>query len=179
MNSLTRKQAQGSYSMLTNISLNMLVVLVFLAFPSLIMANTPIDIQKSQIEWLGKKVTGQHDGTLKLESGQVEIQDDDFFGVDKYPRAVFEISKAMPLKKVTAEAPNYEISGDLTIKGITHVVQFQARVDIQKQQSRARGDIIVDRTLYGIKYKSGKFFEDIGDRAIYDDFTISFDVMTQ
>jgi len=177
-------------------------------------AGTSIDVDNSQIEWLGKKVTGQHNGSLNLKNGEVYIEkgaltggrfvfdmtsikvldikdpkwnsklekhlkNDDFFATDKHPKAVFEFKEATPLKNANAEAPNYAIAGDLTIKGITHVVKFQARVDIDKKQSRAQGEIIVDRTLYGIKYKSGKFFEDIGDRAIYDDFQITFNVVTQ
>lgn len=112
----------------------------------------------------------------KLEN---HLKNEDFFAVDEFPEAVFEISQVKPLETLEADARNYDVKGDLTIKGITHVVRFQAQVDIRKKQSRARGEIIVDRTLYGIKYKSGKFFEDIGDRAIYDDFSISFDLVTQ
>lgn len=190
------------------------VIFLSLMLSQTAIAGTSIDVDKSQVEWLGKKVTGQHNGSLSLMSGEVDfekgvltggrlvfdmtsikvldikdpkwntklekhLKNDDFFATDRHPKAVFEISEAIPLKNAETEAPNYAIAGDLTIKGITHVVKFQARVDIETKQSRAKGEIIVDRTLYGIKYKSGKFFEDIGDRAIYDDFQITFDVVTQ
>lgn len=111
----------------------------------------------------------------KLEN---HLKNADFFAVNEFPEAVLEISQVRPLEQPESGAINYDITGDLTIKGITHVVNFQAQVDIKESRSRARGEIIVDRTLYGIKYKSGKFFEDIGDRAIYDDFNITFDVVT-
>ncbi|MCF7827163.1 MAG: YceI family protein [Candidatus Marinimicrobia bacterium] len=179
-----------------------------------IKANTPIDVNKSSVEWLAKKVTGQHNGSLMLKEASVDIQkqtlvggrfvfdmstikvldieegkwntklldhlkSDDFFSVDKFPLAVFEISSATALKNPKPGAANYDIKGDLTIKGITHAVSFQARVDIQANQSMASGEIIVDRTLYDIRYRSGKFFEELGDKTIYDDFTISFDVITK
>jgi len=177
-------------------------------------ANTPIDVNKSSVEWLAKKVTGQHNGSLQIKEAFVDIQkqtlvggrfvfdmssikvldleegkwntklldhlqSDDFFSVDKYPLAVLEISSATALKNPKPGAVNYDIKGDLTIKGITHTVSFQARVDIQANQSMASGEIIVDRTLYDIRYKSGKFFEGLGDKTIYDDFTISFKVLTK
>jgi len=190
------------------------LLLLVLSFNTHGQAATPIDLTKSQVEWLGKKVTGQHNGTLELKDGQVDIQkdmlkggrfvfdmtsikvldlkeekwrtklenhlkNDDFFAADKFPEAIFEISKATRIKNVAPEAPNYRITGDLAIKGITHVVEFDARVDIGPKTSRAQGEIIVDRTRYGISYKSGKFFENIGNQAIYDDFTVSFDVVTR
>jgi len=41
------------------------------------------------------------------------------------------------------------------------------------------GSVDIDRTLYNIQYKSGKFFDDLGDHLIYDDFTIQFRVQTK
>ncbi len=107
------------------------------------------------------------------------LKDEDFFGVSNYPYSVFEITSAHPIKKAGDDAENYDLSGELTIKGITHTVSFKARVDIKSRHSKASGMILVDRTRYGIKYKSGKFFEGLGDRAIYDDFAISFEVVTK
>jgi len=178
------------------------------------LASTPIDLNKSQVEWLGKKITGQHNGNLQLEKGVVEIdngtltggrfvfdmksikvldiedskwnkklekhlKNDDFFGVKQYPFAVFEITSVVPLKKAGPDDENYELKGELTIKGITHTVGFMSRVDVKSKHSSASGTIIVDRTLYGIRYKSGKFFDGLGDKAIYDDFAISFEVVTK
>jgi len=171
---------------------------------------TPIDINKSTIEWFGTKVAGQHNGALSLKDGSVNIErgtftggrfvfdmssikvldikdekwnlklenhlkSEDFFGVEKHPLAVFEIISATPQKG----SDSYEIKGDLIIKGITHVVTFIAQVDINDSGSHARGKITVDRTLYDIRYKSGKFFENLGDKTIHDEFIITFDVVTQ
>lgn len=35
----------------------------------------------------------------------------------------------------------------------------------------------VDRTKYDIKFKSGSFFENLGDKAIYDDFRIGVNLV--
>ncbi len=177
-------------------------------------ANTAIDVSQSRVEWLGKKVTGQHNGILQLKEASIDIQkqvlvggrfvfdmtsikvldikdpkwnnklekhlkSDDFFAVDTFPSAVFEISSSLSLRNTEPGEDNYEIKGDLTIKGITHVVSFKAQVDIQREKSSASGMIIVDRTLYDIRYKSGKFFENLEDKAIYDDFEITFHVVTK
>jgi len=192
---------------------HMNIILTFLMFVLMIqnvIAATPIDINKSTVEWLGTKVTGQHNGTLSLKEGSVNsergafkggrfvfdmnsikvldiddekwnlklenhLKSEDFFGVEKHPLAVFEIISATPQKG----SNNYEIKGDLAIKGITHVVTFNAQVDIHGSASHAWGKITVDRTLYDIRYKSGKFFENLGDKTIYDDFIITFNVVTQ
>lgn len=190
------------------------ILISTLLISQIALAATSLDVHKSQVEWLGEKVTGQHSGDIKLKKGEVDIEDgqlnggsfvfdmksirvldikdqkwnkkleahlkdDDFFGVSSYPYSVFEITSAQPLKKVGDMAENYDIKGELTIKGITHAVSFKARVDIKPRFSKASGTIMVDRTRYGIKYKSGKFFEGLGDRAIYDDFAISFEVVTK
>ena len=112
----------------------------------------------------------------KLEK---HLKDEDFFGVDNYPVAIFECTSPEPLKGEKKGEPNYRFNGDLTIKGITHALAFDAVVDIKKTKARASGKITVDRTKYGIRYKSGKFFEGLGDKAIHDEFVISFDVITK
>ena len=107
------------------------------------------------------------------------LKNDDFFGVHNYPKGVFEFSVASPIKDAQDEAPNYHFKGDLTLKGITHALEFDARVDLKKRGASASGQIIVDRTKYNIRYKSNKFFDGLGDRAIYDEFIITFQVVTK
>jgi len=111
----------------------------------------------------------------KLEK---HLKAEDFFGVNNYPKAVFEFAEATPIKGAGADEPNYHFKGDLTLKSITHALAFDARVDINKQGASASGQIIVDRTKYDIRYKSNKFFDGLGDRAIYDEFSITFHVIT-
>ncbi len=158
-----------------------------------------IDASKSKLTWVGKKVTGQHDGTVALQSGNLIFKDqkltggtftvnlksiavadlkagegkekleghlksDDFFAVDKNPTAV------MVFKNVAAKSTNvYTVTADLTIKGITKPVTF----DLAVKGNTATSNFKIDRTKYDIKYGSGSFFDNLGDKAIYDDFEVT------
>lgn len=156
-----------------------------------------VDASKSVVKWNAKKVTGEHSGTVALKSGSLmvdggkvtggsfeidmnsikcedltdpgyngkligHLKSDDFFSVAKHPVVSFKITKV--------EANN--ITGDLTIKGITNSVTFPATVKASKDGATASAKIVLDRTKWDIRYGSKKFFESIGDKAIYDDFTI-------
>lgn len=95
------------------------------------------------------------------------LKSDDFFSVEKYPTARFVIKSAIP----TGDG-NYDVTGKLTIKGITNEVKFPAQVRTDSNKLTATAKVTVDRTKYDIRYRSKNFFENIGDKAIYDDFTL-------
>ena len=163
-----------------------------------------VDIHKSTVKWKGSKITEGHEGFIQIQRGVLMInhgtlvggeisfnmksitnsdiesekykamleghlKSDDFFDVDKYPSSTISITKAT--KK---EENNYSIVADLTIKGITHSITFDAKVNIQKIDFSAKAKISIDRTKWDIKYKSGNFFKDLGDKAILDE--IEFDI---
>jgi polyisoprenoid-binding protein YceI len=97
------------------------------------------------------------------------LKSDDFFSVAKFPLASLEV------KSVTAKSGNlYHFTADLTIKGITAPIEFDAEVNMTSDQVTATGTMVVNRTKYDIKYRSGSFFSDLGDKMIYDDFTLKF-----
>lgn len=158
----------------------------------------------STLEWQAKKVTGQHVGTIAFGDGTLNVghknitggklavdmntivdtdltdngykqklighlKSDDFFGVAKFPQATLEVKKVEPKSDHL-----YHFTADLTIKGITAPVEFDAEVNDLSGQITATGSMTVNRTKYGIKYGSGSFFEGLGDKMIYDDFTLKF-----
>ncbi len=159
-----------------------------------------VDVTKSSITWLGKKFTGSHNGTINLTSGSLNfngkiltaggfvadmtsikdadksaslekhLKADDFFGVVAFPAANFKIKKV-----VAGNGNNVNITGDLTIKGVTNSLTFPASVtwNADKTITATASKIMVDRTKYGIKYKSKSIFSDIGDNFIYDDFELN------
>lgn len=166
-----------------------------------------VEKSKSTVNWNGKKVTGEHYGTVDLKSGKIEFNDneiisgiielqmntivnqdienessnaklvahlksDDFFSVENHPVSIFVLKNAKH-----KSGNDYSFTGDLTIKGITHPVTFDAEIDVTDSQLKAKGEIEVDRTLYDIKFRSGKYFPDVGDRLIYDTFTLNFDLV--
>lgn len=164
------------------------------------------DASKSIIKWNAKKVTASHHGTVAVKSASMTIDGDvlkggeividmptlvnedqtgeskstlethlksgDFFDVAKYPEAKFVIKSATQKNK-----HQYELAGDLTIKGITKPLTAVAIVVPNGDNGvNVSGGFAVDRTQYGIKYGSGQFFKDLGDKMIDDTFIISFDL---
>ncbi len=175
------------------------IALAFVAFATLsVSAQTKkIDASKSTIEWVGKKVTGQHNGTVNFKDGAVVLKKNKLVGgtftVDMTSINATDLSgeyqgklnghlkaddffgtakfptATLVIKKIGAKAGNvYNATADLTIKGITNPVTF----DITLNGNTATTTFNVDRTKYDIKYGSKSFFESIGDKAISDEFEL-------
>ncbi len=157
--------------------------------------NFKTNTNKSLISWTGRKITGRHTGTIHIADGSFDIDTrtimvtdiedaatraqfaghlfaDDFFAVDKFPTANFTIVNATPLA-----ANKFRIDGQLTIKGITHSLSFEATVYLQGNTVAATGEIVVDRTKYGMKFGSGNFFTGLGDSLIYNEFILDLDLV--
>jgi len=173
-----------------------------------------LDTTLSTVNWLGKKVTGEHDGTIKISKGEINIdkgnvvggsfeinmnsivcrdlddeewnaklikhlKSDDFFSVEKFPTAKFEITKIEPLDDVASLNYNKTVNGNLTIKGITKGISFPASIKIENGVMNSYADFDIDRTQWDIKYGSGKFFENLGDKMINDKFNIKFKIVAK
>jgi polyisoprenoid-binding protein YceI len=171
--------------------------------------NFKIVNAQSSVNWIGKKVTGAHDGTIgikegnftfnngKLTGGNVIIDttsiiildvtdpatnaqfaghlaSDDFFSIEKFPTASLEITKA-----TEQTANNYLVEGNLTIKGITHPITFNLDLNISNTTLKAAGKIIIDRTKYEMKFRSGNFFTNLGDTLIYNEFELNVNVIAE
>ncbi len=74
---------------------------------------------------------------------------------------------------------NVKIGGKLTIKGISKDISFPAKVSIADNYVNAEADFNIDRTLWDIKFRSGKFYENLGDNLINDDFNIKFNIVAK
>ena len=160
--------------------------------------NFKIVSAKSNIDWVGKKVTGAHNGTIEVKNGELILNDgklnggkvivdtrsikilditdpatneqfaghlasDDFFSIQKYPEAILEI----------ISVSGNHVEGNLTIKGITHPVGFDIVISINDDLLTATGKVVIDRTKYEMKFRSGNFFKDLGDTLIYNDFELN------
>lgn len=156
-----------------------------------------VDTKESKIHWLAKKVTGQHEGTIAISSGSLitsgakvtggsfvidmksivctditdaeynkkfigHITTGDFFEVEKFPTTTFKITKVA----------GSNITGDLTLHGVTKSITFPAKITVAGGKTTATASIPVDRTEFNVRYGSKKFFESIGDKAIDDIFTL-------
>ncbi len=193
---------------LRNLFLTTLVALVTFAFTFKAVEYT-VDKNQSTITWTGKKVTGEHTGSIALANGKFlsdgkkvvggtftidmtsmtnkDIEDqtykqklidhlksDDFFSTQKYPTAKLELTSLTQTSK-----EQYEVKGNLTIKGITKSIQFPATIQVQGNQIAAKATIPVDRTQYDIKYGSGSFFDNLGDKAIDNVFTLDVQLVAK
>jgi polyisoprenoid-binding protein YceI len=158
---------------------------------------------ESSIDWVGRKVTGAHYGTIAIKGGtltfnndhlsggqfvidipSIKILDiadpvtnaqfaghlasDDFFNTEQYPEATFDIRQAEPFGDGF-----YHLDGDLTIKGTTHPIRFDAQVNRSGHSVTANGKITVDRTKFGMRFRSGNFFQNLGDNLIYNNFDLN------
>jgi len=138
-----------------------------------------ISTTESKVEWFAEKVTGKHNGVVagkykaKLEK---HLKSDDFFSVEKHNDAVFKITSITPIKGAAKDANNFTINGKLTIKGITNDISFPAMINFEGTGMTAKGEMVVDRSKYNVRYGSPSFFDDIGDNAIYDEFKLNFNL---
>ncbi|MBD2722476.1 YceI family protein [Hymenobacter armeniacus] len=107
------------------------------------------------------------------------MSSDDFFGVATYPTSTFKIVSVAPIKGAAKDADNATITGDMTIKGVTQRISFPAKVGVKDGVAAATGKVTIDRTKFGLKYGSKSFFESIGDKAIYDTFDLTFNVIAK
>lgn len=173
-----------------------------------------LDTKASTLNWTGKKVTGEHTGTIDIKSGEVTLENgtvtggqfsidmnsikdndltdaaynkklithlksDDFFDAQKFPTADFKITSVKALTGAAAGKPNFEITGDLSIKGKSNSVTFPAMITSIAGKTQATGHVVIDRTKWMIKYGSGKFFSGLGDHLIYDEFALDLNLTAQ
>jgi polyisoprenoid-binding protein YceI len=182
------------------------ILVAGLAFAGSKATSMKLNAAKSSVKWEGKKVTGSHNGMIKVSNGTLSFTDgklsggdvtidmtsivcedikdaeynkkfighmasEDFFNIEKHKTATLKI------KSVTMKGNTAEIKGMLTIKGITKEVSFNAETKNNGGNFEAMGKITIDRTDFDIRYGSKKFFESIGDKMIYDEFTLDFNVV--
>ncbi len=104
------------------------------------------------------------------------LKSEDFFDAAKYPKSKFVITSIVPLKAVE-EGATHKVSGNLTIKDKTNPISFDATLIVQSNKITCVGSAVVDRSKFDVRYGSKTFFEDIGDKVIYDEFTIKFNLI--
>lgn len=165
-----------------------------------------VDTTASVISWKGSKIGGAHNGTLYLKSGSLEfakgelsggkfeidmttinttdltggkkrkldghLKSKDFFSVNSFPSATLEITNVAKGSSKGA----YDITADLSIKGISAQIQFAANVEHHGDTATAKADIVFDRAKYDVKYKSGSFFSNLGNKLIHDDVEVGVEL---
>lgn len=177
---------------------NLILSLLILLSTGVIAQTFNLKPNQVKLKWTAKKVGGSHYGYIKLKEGLLvldnhqiksgiftfdmksiknadieskkykkkligHLRSDDFFSVEKFPTATLNITESTPFENNEAL-----VKGDLTIKGITHPIEFKAKYIDHKMNAK----ITIDRSKYNVKYGSKSFFKNLGDKLIYDDFTM-------
>jgi polyisoprenoid-binding protein YceI len=176
-----------------------LITVLFLVLLNSVFAQEIIlDEKNSSIKWTGKEITSKtHYGSLKFKEGKIRmkgekilsgtfivdmrsincqdlsgksknyleshLKSEEFFGVEDYPEASLSIRTS----KLKSDG-NHVVEGDIKIKGITEAISFN--ISIQNKEGKAK--LIFDRTKHNVTYRSGNFFQNLGDKLIYDDIEI-------
>lgn len=104
------------------------------------------------------------------------LKSEDFFNVAKFPTSKLELTSVEPISGAASDAPNYNVKANLTIRDVTKGITFPASLNITDNSLTGSGTFDVDRTEFGLKYGSGKFFEGLGDKMIKDNFTMKFNI---
>jgi polyisoprenoid-binding protein YceI len=167
-------------------------------------ASYTINPDQSIIVWTGREVTtSKHFGNIYFASGQFEVKSglissgefvvdmttidnqdlpeerrgrleahlksDDFFSVESHPTALLSI-----LSSESVAEGKWLVSGELTIKTFTHPVEFE----MLNSNDGWKANLVFDRSKYEVKFRSGTFFENLGDKLIYDDIELAINLKT-
>lgn len=156
-----------------------------------------IDPKESVVAWKGSSLNGLNSqtgyvylskGELRIENGQLmgatveidmntiedkkhgrdnklvnHLKDPDFFEVEKFP-----FSKIVITGVTSINTADKKVTGNLTIKGITHPVTFPIKINIKDGIAKANGKLVIDRTLWDIRYKSAKFYANLANQTMSD-----------
>ncbi len=170
--------------------------------------NYTVNVTDSQIEWKGFKPTGTHTGTIKIDNGNLTVDDGrlqsgtfvidmesievtdlegddkmsleshlkgtvegkegDFFNVNQFPEATFEVTSTESLA-----AGKSRLSGNLSMKGQKHNISFPVTISNEDGVMKIESEpFTIDRTQWGINYGSKSVFDNLGDQFINDDMEL-------
>lgn len=165
-----------------------------------------IDTKESVVTWKGSGPMGDHTGYVNISKGELMIEngqltggsvevdmntiedeshrsdnnlikhlkDADFFDVKKFPFSTIAI-----IRVASINIDDKEITGDLTIKGITHPVTFPAKMEVKDGIVKANGKLVIDRTTWDVRYRSAKFFDNLADKTISDSIEFQIKIVAK
>ena len=163
-----------------------------------------LDVNKSIVTWTGSKIVGaSHTGVIQVKEGdlivgeegptggefvmdmttikdekgdatlETHLKSDDFFSVEKFPEAKLVIKDIK-----SAGADQYDVNADLTIRGITKPITFEATAQNDETEKTlvVTAAFQIDRTQWDIKFDSSSFVQNLGDNAINDEIEFDLDL---
>jgi len=176
-----------------------------LLFAPIYAQSMNVDVSKSSLRWEAGKVIGDpHYGAIQLTQGVLEIlnneiasgsftidmttisnedlgagygdklvghlMSDDFFSVSSHPQAQLVVLGGTPFEKGKAT-----VQAQLTIKGHAESIEFE----VVQKNGAFDATLNVDRSKFDVRYGSPSFFNDLGDSAIKDVFTLAVHLEVQ
>lgn len=184
-----------------NLILPVLMLLTFSIFGNI--DPIKINTEKSTISWVGKKITGQHSGTISIKSGELLMDDDKLTGgsfvIDMSSLSVEDLKAGQGKEKLEGHLNSddffginkypeatlsiinvigigkgqYKVQANITIKDKLQEISFDANIG----KGMATAEITIDRTKHDIRYGSGSFFDNLGDNMINDDFVLTVNLV--
>ncbi len=163
-----------------------------------------VDTENSLVTWKGFKPTGTHNGTIAIAKGKIDVLGDelvggkfgfemtsivvldiedpewngklkshlenaDFFDIEKFPTAMFEITEVVKADSIL------NVSGNLTLKEITKNITIPVTVTSADGTVTLTSELFkIDRTEFGIEFKSMKLADMVKEKSIDDLFEMSF-----
>lgn len=175
---------------------------VSFSFKTTEVISNSLDLEKSVVIWKARKVTGAHEGTVALKSGNFDFADGVLTGGafeidmttidcidlqgewkdklvghlksdDFFGVNNFPTAKFVITSVISRGKPGeYKVVGDLTIKETTKEIKFNAMIDDGGEARTGTANITIDRSEFNVRYGSGSFFDSLGDKTIYDEFDL-------
>lgn len=164
-----------------------------------------VDIADSKVVWKAAKVGGSHTGTVNIQNGTLttdgetlvggsftldmtsiqntdlegeykgklegHLKSPDFFAVEEFTTASFVITNVVP------QGEQQKITGTIVIKNIAQEISFMADVNVDGKKVEAEATLTIDRSKFDVRYGSGSFFDNLGDKVIYDDIELSISLV--
>lgn len=184
---------------------------IFIFILGCVFANSDtlwVDKASSDIQWIGRKVTGEHNGHIQLAGGFIVKKDgllksgeilinmqsitvDDIEDskwnqklVDHLKDDDFFNSKKYPIAKFVfnkfkGKGADTHVNGEMIIRDKKVPTNLILNVVVDTDSSFATGSININRALFDVKYGSGSFFEGLGDKMIMDEFSLNFKVIAR
>lgn len=184
-----------------NIAAIAIVAFMTFSFTTMDGIKKEINVESSKVTWKGYKVTGSHQGTIAIKTGNLVFDNNELVGgsftINMSSIIVTDLegeykekleghlksddffgvenfpTASLVFTKVKSTGKNsYEVTGDITIKGKTDTITF----DVSIYGNKANASLKIDRTKFDVRYGSNSFFDGLKDKAIYDDFDLVADL---
>jgi polyisoprenoid-binding protein YceI len=176
----------------------------FMSQPLFSQENFTVSVENSNLNWKGYKPMGSQTGTIKLASGNIvlknniitggnfvadmstikeaegnaklegHLKSEDFFEIAAYPTSKFEITETVN------KAGKIEVTGNMTIKGITKQITFPATLLVNKDAITLTSETFqINRADFNVKFKSKTFFNDLKDKFVNDEFDFQVTIIAK